>query len=171
MGGSNAAAEGWATEDDSIFRLLAEHPPPRPYGYADQLWVDLRSWRPLTLWAAAIACLVAGVLMGEWRTLLFGVALVGFYLYAIRGTVGYLRDTPAAVGLLGDLSPHPVLPDHSTAVAVTADGQRIPVSVRTRLVAPILDRGRRAEVLLLLNPRSEYGVVFGARAQPGPDAA
>ncbi len=169
MGGSSDVTEEWATEDDAIFRLLADYSPPRSYGYSDQLRVDLRSWKPLTLWAVATICFVAWAMIGNGSALSLGIAMVSFYLWAIHGTVRYLRDTPTAAGHISQLLPHLWLLDHSTAMAVTAEGLRVPISVKTRLVSPILGRSQHAEVLFLHDNRSEYCAVFGARAMPGSE--
>jgi|SRR5579883_1531541 len=164
MDESDLTAEGWAVEDHTFFRLMTEHPPPRPYGYANQLWVDLRSWKPALLWIAAITLLVVGVTMRQWYLLLPGAGLAAFYFRAVRGTVEYLREAPTAIGRIDGLSGHPILPDYSTAVAELADGRKVRVAVRTRLASWIVKRGQSAEVLILLDDRSEYCMTLAARA-------
>jgi hypothetical protein len=169
MDGADLTEDGWAVTTHDLFRFVTEHPAPRPYGYADQIWVDLRSWKPAVLWVVAITLVIAGLMAEQWLALPLGFGLIAFYLWAIRGTVKYLRDTPAVVGRIDRLSRHPLLPDHSTAMAVLTDGRTVPVAVRTRLVSWILKQGLPAEVLVLLDDRSKYCTVIGARALGGAE--
>lgn len=156
-------ADGWTTHDRPVCRLVVEHAAPRPFGYRDQLRIDARGWRPLALWAVAAGGLAYGLWTRTPPAVALGGAVLGVYLVMLRGTVRPVRDGPTAVGVVDALRPHPLTAGYSAGTATLADGGRLPVALPTRLVAPILDRDGRAEVIFLHTPQSQYSLIYGVR--------
>jgi hypothetical protein len=167
MDKTQVTPDGWVVTDIETFRLIADYPPPRPYGYLRQFGEDARNWKPITMWAVGAGTIAVAVATG-WRPLLVvGVVVLAFWFVMFRAAVRYLRDSPATVGLVGAMTPHPLLRDYSTGVALLADGREVPVDFPTRLADGIIGGGRRAEVLFLEDPRGGLALVLGARAALG----
>src|SRR5689334_13436778 len=146
MDKTEVTPEGWVVADLKTFRLIADHPPPRPYGYLQQLWVDSRSWKSIAMWVIGVGIIAIAVAIGWWPFLPLGGALLAFWFVMFRRTVRYIHDSPVGVGLVGALSPHPLMRDYSTGIAVMADGREVPVTFPTRLADGIIGGGGRAEI-------------------------
>jgi hypothetical protein len=158
--------EGWVVEDAKTFRLLAEHPPPRPYGYLAQLNEDARSWKPVTFWIVGTSLIGVAAATGAWLLLPVGVGVLACWFGFFWSTVRFLRHAPVLIGRIEALQRHPLLADYATAQARLEDGQEIPIFFLSRLAADILAEQGRADVLILDNPRSEYSFGFAARPVP-----
>ena len=156
--------EGWVVADLETFRMIADHSPPRPYGYLHQLWIDCRSWKPITMWIISAGTIAVAVTIGWWPLLLAAWILLAGWFKMFRNCVQYIRESPTGVGLVEELKPHPLLQDHSTAAAIMPDGQELPVTFPTRLVDGIVDRDGRVEIFFLYDARSEFSLGLGARA-------
>jgi hypothetical protein len=164
---TEVAPDGWVVTDTKTFQLIANHPPPRPYGYLHQLRVDAGSKRVIKLWVLGIGIIAIGVQLGWWALLPVGIGVFALWFTMFRNTVRFFRECRTGVGLVGALKPHPVLDDCSTGVALTIDGQEVSVYLPTRLVGEIIGRDGRAEVLFVHDPRKEWAFGIGARAAPG----
>jgi hypothetical protein len=162
--------EGWVVTDLKTFRMIADHPPPRPYSYLHQLWVDARSRRPLTLWAYGIGVIAVAVALGWWLLLPVGGALLALYVMMLRSAVRHFRAAPAAVGVVEALTPHPKMGDFLTGIAITSDGREVLVALPAQLTDGIIGGGRRAEIFFLYDSQpGNYSLGFGARAMPGKE--
>jgi hypothetical protein len=107
--------EGWVVTDLKTFRLVVDHPPPRPNCYLHQFLEDARDWKPITVWVIGIGTITVGVAAGWWWLLPFGVALLLYWLIFFLLSVRTMRVCPVAVGQVGALEPHPLIRDFSTA--------------------------------------------------------
>src|SRR5438105_3161595 len=108
--------DSWVVADLKTFRLIADHRPPRPYGYLQQLWEDGRNWKPIAMWVIGTGMIAVAVALGWWPLLPLGGALLVSWFVMFRSAVRYIRESPTGVGLVGALTPHPVLRDYSTGV-------------------------------------------------------
>lgn len=164
MDKTEVTPDGWVVTDLETFRLLADHQPPRPYGYLHQLSVDGRSWKPITMWFIGGGLIIVAVALGWWLLLPLGGTILLSWFRMFRRTVRYVREAPVDVGVVGALRPHPLLRDYSTAIAMIADGREVPVTFPTLLADGIIKGGGQAEVLFLDDPRSEFSLGLGVRA-------
>lgn len=115
MNRATVTDDGWIVEDPRQFRLLADHAPPRPYGYFEQLRVDARDWRTLVLWLIIVVMIVISVM---YRTPLFaipGVWLLVWYLRCLVVTVRSYRCTPLRLGVVQALERRHWLPGDSSS--------------------------------------------------------
>jgi hypothetical protein len=180
MSRAEVTSEGWVVEDVKTFRLIADHLPPRPSVYRHQLCVDTTSWRPISFWVQGVGFIAVGLATG-WSLSLLGAGwwlslpvgalfcLVGvfyflFWFWMFRRTVRMFRDSPTAVGVVEEVAFHPLLPDYSTAMVLTRDGQKVQVALPTQLVDDLLVAGRRAEVFFLHTPWVQVSIGLAARA-------
>jgi hypothetical protein len=157
--------EGWVITDPSLFRLMADHDPPRQV-FWPQLCADARGWRTWALWLAGGGLLAAGAAAGEWGGVVAGAGVLTFWLVGFVSTVRCLRGRPLASGVVGSLGPHPLPCFGHTARARLGDGRVAPVALEPELGAAIADAlagGRTAEVLFLDNPGAEYSMFIGVR--------
>jgi hypothetical protein len=171
MGSAAITPEGWVVIDVDAFRFVADHQPPRPSAYRFLLWEDARSWKPLALWISVAGFGAAGLASIRWLSLPVGAVLlcVGAFLlwfwFVLFRSVGRdLCHSSAGVGVVEALSPHPLLRDHSTATALTPEGQKVPITLPTRLVDAFIDADGRAEVFFLQCPGSQFSLGLAARA-------
>lgn len=157
--------DGWAVTDLPWFRLLVDHPPPRPYGYLDQLKQDVRDWKCVGLWLLGIGLVALALAAGWWLLLPVGFCVLYFMCRLTNSMRRYCRDTPLCRGVIDALErPHSVWRDQSMARARLADGEEALVSLPTRLVLGMLEEQGRAEVMFLYDPTAPHSVVIGARA-------
>lgn len=156
-------SDGWIVTDLETFRLIADNPPQRPYGYLDQLWIDCRSWKPIAVWVIGVGIIALAVVVRWWLLLPLGGALLAWWFLMFRRNVLYLRQSPACVGVVRAMTPHPLSSDYSTGIALMADGREVPVTFPTRLAAGIIGTGEQAEVLFLHDPQSEFSLGVGVR--------
>ena len=146
--------DGWRVARPfwNVVRFVVEHEPPRPALWL-QLRIDATSLAPIALWLSGLDLIALGVDKGWWGLAGIGVWVLAAYFLIFLSAAGNLRDSPAALGVIGALKPFGRSKYASTATAVTADGQAVQICVLTSLVSDILDRGERAQVLFLNNPR------------------
>jgi hypothetical protein len=118
--------DGWTTpfpEADLRFFL---QPPPRPYGYYDQLRKEVRSWWAWVRWVSAAGLIALGAALGPWSYGLFGptplargITIAGWviggaggwvlasYLDRLIGAMKAHRTAPLLTGVIQDLEPIP----------------------------------------------------------------
>jgi hypothetical protein len=156
--------EGCVVADLEDFRRFADHSPPRPFVYLDQLKTDARHWKPVAMWIVGLGLVALGATIGWWSLILVGLVALAIWLRLFLNVVRYLRDSPVLIGIVEELRPHPVSQNYSTAQARLADARIIAITFVTRLVADALAEHGRAEVMILYDPKSEYSYGFAARA-------
>jgi hypothetical protein len=181
--------DGWIVTDLRAFRALADHPPPRPWGYWDQIRCDLREpkivvwlWGTgLSLTAAGVGLAAAAVVTGRWPLLLGGLLLfpglrrLALWVRLARYTVRSIRADPVATGVVGGFAPHPIVPTIlAVGQATRPSGESVDVGAGVALARAIERAGTPAEVRFLDDPTSQYRSVFAARPvgpRPRVDAA
>lgn len=166
------------------YRILIDHAPPRPWGYWDQIRVDahepkivVRLWvTGLGLTAAGASLAVAAVATGQWPLLLGGLLLpwglrpLALWVRLVRCTVRSVRSDPVAVGVVGGLAPHPIVPTIlAVGRATRPTGEPVDVAAGVPLARAMEQAGTPAEVWFLDDPTSQYRSVFAAR-RVGPRA-
>lgn len=159
--------EGWVVADLKAFRIFVGHPPPRAYGYLDQLKEDAQSWKPVAFWVVGIGMPMLALATGWWYLMPLGAAVLALWFWMFWATVRYFRHSPVVIGVIETLKRHPLLHDYSTAQARLTDGREIPVTFPTLLAGDILDEQGAVEVMVLYDPKSEYSMVIAARATSG----
>lgn len=164
--------DGWCVSRPywKVVRFIVEHQPPRPALWF-QLRIDATSAAPIALWLSGLDLIVLGVGIRWWGGVGIGVWVLAIYVLMLWTNARHLRDSPAALGVIGALKPYGRSKYASTATAITADGQAVQICVPTSLVSEITDRGERAQVLFLNNPQIQPCMVFAARALPSQPPA
>ncbi len=173
--------DGWTTTDSRAFRVLADHAPPRPWGYWDQIRIDLREPKIVWLWARGLLFAVLGVGLGatavvaeEWSLLLVGVLalyhglrLLSLWFRLARATVESIRSHPVATGVVARFAPHPIIPAIVwVGRATRPSGDMVDVAAGLPLAHAIGRAGTPAEVWFLDAPDSQYQSVFAYRPLP-----
>ena len=170
--------EGWVADDLEFFRLVMDHPAPRPYSYLTQLKDDARAWRPWAFWVAGAAAIALAVLTEQWWLVAVGVCVLAIWFSMFRNLVRQVRNCQIVIGVVETLAPHPLYANGkwlaataigggwATAQALVADKGQVPVVLLPRLADAIRYRQGPAEVAILYTPRSQFSLVIGVRPLP-----
>jgi hypothetical protein len=156
----------WLAEDRRQFQLLVDYPPPRPYGYLDQLRADARDWRCVALWLFCAGSLALAA-TPAWPVAFVGAWLIWRFFKMLRATVHSCRVSPLCIGVLeGPDGRHPVL-RHVLLVRVRLlDGLSVRVALAARLASAVSAKAERVQVLVLYESAAAFSPAIGVRAMP-----
>jgi hypothetical protein len=161
---TTVTAEGWVTDDAEQLRFFLDHPPPRPFGYLDQMKVDAGSRRALTFWAAGLGAITVGVAAGQWPLVIGGLCVVGAYIRCLWLVVPGRRNAPVRTGVIQGWDPPGVVPRHVTADARLPDGVLVRVALHeSGTGGGVAEHPGPAEVVFLYEPTTTYSLVLAVR--------
>jgi hypothetical protein len=163
--GLTAMPGGWLTDSPRQFRLLMEHEPPRPYGFADQLREDAREWRCVVYWLVAASFIAGAVATRLWPLALFGVWAFVRFFQLVRATVLMSRDMPIRLGTVEVLGRRSRAQGITMAQARLEGGEEVSVGMPDRLAAIGGWQGG-AEVAVLYDAEQPYSLVVCIRPLP-----
>src|SRR5262245_10685465 len=112
MANLEVTSDGWIVEDLDFFRILTDNRPPRPASFSYWLKRDVRGCLTVALWLGAASLIALAVTTGSYYLLSLALFLLCFYLICFFQTVFSFRDCPVEVGVIGKLSPHPLLKNY-----------------------------------------------------------
>ena len=174
---AEVAPDGWIVTDLRQYRILADHIPPRPWGYWDQIRCDVHEPKIVWMWVAGVGLTAAGVSLaaaaavtGQWLLLPGGLLVLGglvplvLWVYLACGVVRAIRTHPVATAVVDGFAPHPVAPS-ITAVgrATRPSGEPVDVGIEWPLAREIERAGIPAEIWFIDDPAADYRSVFAVR--------
>ena len=101
--------DGWYVTDPKSFRLIVDHPPPRPWGHWNQIRVDMKHWMPVAIWFICTAFVVAGFATPFWFFVFPGVYGFVRWFRIAHMSVRDIRSCPVASGVIDALRKHPLV--------------------------------------------------------------
>lgn len=159
-------ADGWTVEDVGQFRFLTDYDVPRPWRVGLLLRADIRQPMVLRMWAIGFGFTAAAVATGWWTLLFAGVPPLLLYGYMFANAMDVLRRSRLDTAVIGPQRYHPILPKmFKVADGTLSGGQPVKVAFDRRF-ANAIDVGHAAEVVVLLDPESEYQSAIAVRSLP-----
>lgn len=164
--------DGWVTVTQFYrqFRILVDHPPPRPYDYVDQLRADLRNWKFVGLSVLSVGML-ALLATRFWPAAAAGAWGCARLFLLVRRKVREMRESPLRIGVVEAVGPSAALGDYFMTQARLEGGDEVAVALFPPLASTVTGWGGRAEVLFLDTPKRGYSLALGVRPIPShPDS-